>query len=108
MITAFFFCVLRQSCTKHLHFASFAQFATEFCQITQCCPALWYSFQHVDKLKTFTKFKMISTKNSSSHNNDRLDCMLLGRKACYHNLYPLVAFFGDLLKVDFFYLFPNL
>lgn len=104
MITAFF-SVCSESCTKHLHFASFAQFgnwvlpnnAVLSCLVV-LIPACW-------QVENLTKFKMISTKNSSSHNNDRLDCMLLGRKACYHNLYPLVAF--ETLKGGFFYLFQT-
>lgn len=96
MITAFFSVCSGRAALSTFILLPLLSLVTEFCQITQCCPALWYSFQHVDKLKTFTKFKMISTKNSSSNNNDRLDCMLLGRKACYHNLHPLVAFFETL------------
>ena len=64
MITAFFSVCSGRAALSTFILLPLLSLVTEFCQITQCCPALWYSFQHVDKLKTFvTHLHLITLQN---------------------------------------------
>lgn len=103
MITAFF-SVCSGRAALSTSFASFAQFAIRVLPNNAVLSCLVVSIPACWQVENLTKFKMISTKNSSSHNNDRLDCMLWRHVTItYTHLWP----FETLLKVDSFYLFQT-